>query len=82
MRQILVDLARQRNAVKRGGDWARTTLTGAHAPAEARLDEVLALEDALDGLDERQRARAAVCSTRARVQTRLRGSSSGVRERS
>jgi RNA polymerase sigma factor (TIGR02999 family) len=55
MRQILVDLARRRKAAKRGGDWIHTTLTGEHAPDDVRLDEVLALNDLLEQLDERQR---------------------------
>jgi RNA polymerase sigma factor (TIGR02999 family) len=55
MRQILVDLARGRKAAKRGGGWARTTLTGEQVPLDVRLDEVLALNDVLDKLDERQR---------------------------
>ena len=55
MRQILVDLARRRNATKRGGEWARTTLTGKQVAAETTLEEVLALDELLDQLDERQR---------------------------
>ena len=55
MRQLLVDLARHRQAAKRGGDWARTTLSGKQVPAEVRLDEVLALDELLGRLDERQR---------------------------
>src|SRR5215212_10306223 len=48
-RQILIDLARQRGAAKRGGEWARTTLTDKQLPAEVKLDELLGQ------LDERQR---------------------------
>ena len=55
MRQILVDLARRRGAAKRGGGWAHTTLSGKDVPAAAPLEEVLALDDALAALDERQR---------------------------
>ena len=55
MRQLLVDLARHRQAAKRGGDWARTTLSGKQVPAEVRLDEVLALDELLGRLDDRQR---------------------------
>lgn len=55
MRQLLIDLARNRQAAKRGGDWARTTLSGKQVPAEMRLDEVLALDELLAGLSERQR---------------------------
>jgi RNA polymerase sigma factor (TIGR02999 family) len=55
MRQLLIDLARNRQAAKRGGDWARTTLSGKQVPAEMRLDEVLALDELLARLSERQR---------------------------
>jgi RNA polymerase sigma factor (TIGR02999 family) len=56
MRQILVDLARRERAAKRGGgEWHPTTLTGKQLPAEVALDDVLALDAALDGLDARQR---------------------------
>jgi RNA polymerase sigma factor (TIGR02999 family) len=56
MRQILVDLARRQQAAKRGGgDWHPTTLTGKQLPQEVALEEVLALDAALDQLDERQR---------------------------
>ena len=55
MRQILIDLARRRKAAKRGGAWARTTLTGKYLPVETNLEEVLALDELLERLDERQR---------------------------
>lgn len=55
MRQILIDTARRRNAAKRGGGWSATTLTGKQVPTEFRFDELLALDELLDGLDERQR---------------------------
>lgn len=55
MRQLLVDLARRRDAAKRGGGWIMTTLGDGTASTDAGLEEVLALEDALAGLDERQR---------------------------
>lgn len=58
MRQVLVDHARKQNAQKRGGNWQRITLTGAQVSFELRIDELLALDQALDKLDamnERQR---------------------------
>jgi RNA polymerase sigma factor (TIGR02999 family) len=56
MRQVLVDQARKRNASKRGGDWARTTLGNAQqVGGEFDAAEMLALDAALDQLDERQR---------------------------
>jgi RNA polymerase sigma factor (TIGR02999 family) len=55
MRQVLVDHARRRKAVKRGGDLVRTTLTDAGNPVEFRPDELIALDEALEQLDPRQR---------------------------
>lgn len=51
MRQVLVDHARKKNAQKRGGTWQRITLTGQHLAFELRIDELLALDQALDKLD-------------------------------
>ena len=56
MRQLLVDLARRRDAGKRGGEWVPTTLTDRAAASGESLADVLALEQALGQLDERQRA--------------------------
>ncbi len=51
MRQVLVDLARQRRAAKRGGAWRAVTLSDGDAALEVQLDEILALDAALDRLD-------------------------------
>ena len=55
MRQVLVDHARRRDARKRGGEWHATTLTDGSAKIEVDPAEMLALDRALDQLDERQR---------------------------
>lgn len=55
MRQVLVDAARQRKAAKRGGGWKPTTLSDGHWTADFAPDDLLALNDALATLDERQR---------------------------
>ena len=55
MRQVLVDEARHRQAAKRGGGWARATLSGSHWVADFDVEELLTLNDALDELDARQR---------------------------
>jgi RNA polymerase sigma factor (TIGR02999 family) len=55
MRQVLVDHARRLAAGKRGGGWARTTLSGAPQPLDLDAEELLALDAALDRLDPRQR---------------------------
>jgi len=56
MRQVLVDHARTRRARKRGGGWARATLTD-EIPGAAQVDpeELLALDRAMESLDPRQR---------------------------
>jgi RNA polymerase sigma factor (TIGR02999 family) len=57
MRQVLIDHARRRGAEKRGGGWGRVTLSEAGATPEFDRVDVLALEEALDGLtalDERK----------------------------
>jgi RNA polymerase sigma factor (TIGR02999 family) len=55
MRQVLVDHARTRDAKKRGGGWARTTLGDADAAVGFRPEEMIALDDALEELEARQR---------------------------
>jgi RNA polymerase sigma factor (TIGR02999 family) len=55
MRQVLIDHQRERRAAKRGGDWARTTLGDGPAAVDLPADDALALADALDRLEPRQR---------------------------
>ncbi len=55
VRQLLVDLARRQQAAKRGGAAVHTTLTGKDVPDGTALEDVLALDAALAGLDARQR---------------------------
>ena len=55
MRQILVDHARRKKAQKRGGGWEVTTLTDGSRSVDFNPEEMLALDRALDELDERQR---------------------------
>lgn len=64
MRRILVDRARERRALKRGGDRERVTLDE-HVDAVAHdVDEVLAVHDALTRLEARDRAMAEVVKLR------------------
>ena len=51
MRQVLVDFARRRHAEKRGGMQERVTLQSSHAALELELDQILALDAALDRLN-------------------------------
>ena len=51
MRQVLVDFARRRGAVKRGGDLQRVSLGDGDAALDIELDEILTLDDALNELD-------------------------------
>jgi RNA polymerase sigma-70 factor (ECF subfamily) len=57
MRRIMVDHARERHALKRGGGTLKVTLDEAAAVTETRSEELLALDDALErlaGLDLRK----------------------------
>ena len=55
MRQVLVDHARKRTAAKREDAWKAVTLTDASPAGGMDPDELIALDDALEQLDERQR---------------------------
>ena len=55
MRQVLVDHARSRRAVKRGAGWERTTLGDEAWASGLEPESLLALNDALDQLEPRQR---------------------------
>lgn len=55
MRQVLVDHARRRNASKRGASWDRVTLTDERGTNDMAPEELLALDEALERLDPRQR---------------------------
>jgi RNA polymerase sigma factor (TIGR02999 family) len=52
MRQILVDEARRKATLKRGGDRERVSLSDADPALEEELEELLALDEALDELDQ------------------------------
>ena len=55
MRQVLVDHARRRTAAKREDAWKQVTLTDAGPESGLDAGELLALDDALERLDPRQR---------------------------
>jgi RNA polymerase sigma factor (TIGR02999 family) len=50
MRQVLVDFARKLRSEKRGGLYRRISLTDVEATLDVQLDEMLALDTALDHL--------------------------------
>jgi RNA polymerase sigma factor (TIGR02999 family) len=50
MRRILVDRAREKKALKRGGDLERLDIDGLELPSPMPDDELLALDEALDRL--------------------------------
>jgi RNA polymerase sigma factor (TIGR02999 family) len=47
MRRILVDRARRRNRLKRGGQWERVDVEEADIPSPMADDDLLALDEAL-----------------------------------
>jgi RNA polymerase sigma factor (TIGR02999 family) len=51
MRQILVDFARRRQTTKRGGDLRRISLTDAEGALDIELDQILAVDAALEQLN-------------------------------
>ncbi|NNF28533.1 MAG: RNA polymerase subunit sigma-70, partial [Gemmatimonadetes bacterium] len=53
MRRILIDQARRRNAAKRGGDHVRVPLTSAIMGTSQDPIDLLALNDALERLEDR-----------------------------
>lgn len=52
MRRILIEHARARGRIKRGGNRVRVELRDAHLASEPDLDQLLALDDALRRLEE------------------------------
>jgi len=52
MRRILIEHARKRGRVKRGGKRVRVELTGVDLASEQDLDQILALDDAFRRLEE------------------------------
>jgi RNA polymerase sigma-70 factor, ECF subfamily len=55
MRQVLVDYARRRKAAKRGGGVISVTLGDEPQPTDTSADDLLALNEALEQLEPRQR---------------------------
>ena len=64
MRRILIDHARRRGAVKRGGDWRRTALNVTSFSVEENLDSFLALDEAILRLEDEDAKSAQVVRLR------------------
>ena len=64
MRRVLIDHARRINSLKRGGDRQRVTLGGPDIEAELDVEQLLALNDALDLLAKEDERAAAVARLR------------------
>lgn len=60
MRQVLVDSARKHNAVKRGGDRVRITLSGVDTPSPEREIDMIELDELLEALKTRDERKARV----------------------
>jgi len=64
MRRILVEHARKRSRLKRGGDRERITLSDGHLQYEAQPEDLMALEQALVKLEARDNEMARVVELR------------------
>ncbi|NNF27075.1 MAG: sigma-70 family RNA polymerase sigma factor [Gemmatimonadetes bacterium] len=64
MRRILIDFARKRRSQKRGGGQIRVTLGDEVAALEADTEEILALEDALQRLEQKSPRMARIVECR------------------
>ena len=64
MRRIMVDHARARHSLKRGGGAIRVTLDEAALVTEARSEELLALDEALEKLAEFDRRKCEIVEMR------------------
>lgn len=64
MRRVLVDEARERNQLKRGGDALRVSLSEAEEASTERSEDLLALDDALDKLAKLDKRKSQVVELR------------------
>ena len=60
MRRILVDRAREKNALKRGGDWERIAFSSSVVSGAPPIDELLAVHELFDRLESQHPQEAAV----------------------
>ncbi len=64
MRRILIDQARRRKAARNGGGLVREELEGLALPEEGKSDEILAIHEALDALEQEQPRKAELVKLR------------------
>jgi len=64
MRRILIERARKRNALKRGGDWERVDLDGADIAMEMKPDQLIAVDEALAALEKKDEEAAKLVKLR------------------
>ena len=64
MRRILIERARQRASLKRGGDMQRVEYDEAQARSEPRAEDLLSLDVALDGLEAKDPTMANIVKLR------------------
>lgn len=64
MRRILVDAARRRKRVKRGGEYQRVDFDLAHVKVQEKSSQLLALNDALDKLEAEDQLKAQLVKLR------------------
>ena len=64
MRRILVESARRRQALRRGGDWQQVDLDMIEPAAPRLSEDVLALNDALEKLEQKDREKAELVKLR------------------
>jgi RNA polymerase sigma factor (TIGR02999 family) len=64
MRHILIDAARKKRRLKRGGDWQRVNLEEIHLAVEADPEGLLAVDEALEDFAREDPAKAALVKLR------------------
>lgn len=64
MRQVLIDRARNKQRLKRGGEWTRVSLEGLDIASEADSSTVLAVDSALTKLSELDATKAEIVQLR------------------
>ena len=60
MRRILVDRAREKKAIKRGGKWERIEFSTSLVEGAAPVDELLMIDELFDGLEQEHPQEAAI----------------------